>query len=412
MNETFWARIGIEMAVRRKEGGSLRARNQKVFELTFSSSFPPNGQHLFQTLDTCEDLVKTLLYPFVSFAPYLCIHRLSFLVLSRLPFEITSLLLSSSFLLPSSMSSPADFAKLLGISTNPDGYRNYAFSPLEYRQIIASYTDIFNRGADEFRAFWVEFSAMFLPQLVQSYMIRPFDEDHSLNSLTDLLNYTCWIRYALDSNLVGHFVRTRPADALELWAKTSERLSRLSKEDLSFDATVERTRTDDVPVPLALFDRLLALWGHIRTSIINFIPVDHPKPSPESATGAHIRSLLPAVRRQKDRWDAPSKKYGLHDDLFYFINFFESGGDGTVQLGRMIDRRECLFESMGKMGYPPPIWWNCEAEVLKLVEGKECVGEKSQMLMCSRCHCVRYCSPEHQKLDWKAHKRVCFKLQW
>ncbi|KAL7413502.1 hypothetical protein BDY24DRAFT_441304 [Mrakia frigida] len=310
------------------------------------------------------------------------------------------------------MSSPADFAKLLGISTNLDGYRNEAFSPLEYRQIIASYTDLYNRGVDEFRAFWAEFSAMFLPQLVQSYMIRPFDEDHSMNSLTDLLNYTCWIKLVMDSNSVGHFVRTQPAVVLALWAKTSDRLSRLSKEDLTFDATVERTRTDDVPVPLALFDDLLSCWSIIRTSILNFLPDPSPHLSPDAATSARIRSLLPAVRRQKDRWDAPSKTSDLHDDLFYLTDRFEVGGTGVRDLERSICYREETLVTVDLMGYAPWRWWHCEAALSDLVNAKGCVGKRSQMLMCSRCQVVRYCSQEHQKLDWKAHKRVCFKPQW
>ena len=30
-------------------------------------------------------------------------------------------------------------------------------------------------------------------------------------------------------------------------------------------------------------------------------------------------------------------------------------------------------------------------------------------LICSRCKLVKYCSPEHQRLDWEEHKRVCVK---
>ncbi|KZT73745.1 hypothetical protein DAEQUDRAFT_721203 [Daedalea quercina L-15889] len=30
-------------------------------------------------------------------------------------------------------------------------------------------------------------------------------------------------------------------------------------------------------------------------------------------------------------------------------------------------------------------------------------------LICSRCKLVKYCSPDHQKLDWEEHRRVCVK---
>ena len=30
-------------------------------------------------------------------------------------------------------------------------------------------------------------------------------------------------------------------------------------------------------------------------------------------------------------------------------------------------------------------------------------------LVCSRCKLVKYCSAEHQRLDWEEHKRVCVK---
>lgn len=37
-------------------------------------------------------------------------------------------------------------------------------------------------------------------------------------------------------------------------------------------------------------------------------------------------------------------------------------------------------------------------------------GISGQLLRCSRCKNILYCSSEHQKLDWKRHKKQCKKL--
>ncbi|KAL7416183.1 hypothetical protein BDY24DRAFT_381288 [Mrakia frigida] len=43
-----------------------------------------------------------------------------------------------------------------------------------------------------------------------------------------------------------------------------------------------------------------------------------------------------------------------------------------------------------------------------------CVSLKggAELMKCGRCHAVRYCSQEHQKADWKAHKNICFEPTW
>ena len=34
-------------------------------------------------------------------------------------------------------------------------------------------------------------------------------------------------------------------------------------------------------------------------------------------------------------------------------------------------------------------------------------GITANLSFCSQCHQVAYCGKEHQKQDWKAHKKVC-----
>ncbi|KAL7417391.1 hypothetical protein BDY24DRAFT_367972 [Mrakia frigida] len=47
-----------------------------------------------------------------------------------------------------------------------------------------------------------------------------------------------------------------------------------------------------------------------------------------------------------------------------------------------------------------------------LVSMAEGLGDGEEMMACSRCLGVRYCSKEHQKADWKSHKPLCFKPTW
>ncbi|KAL7416179.1 hypothetical protein BDY24DRAFT_381280 [Mrakia frigida] len=41
-----------------------------------------------------------------------------------------------------------------------------------------------------------------------------------------------------------------------------------------------------------------------------------------------------------------------------------------------------------------------------------CVAEREEVLGCSKCESVRYCSRKHQKDDWMEHKQLCFKPTW
>ena len=38
---------------------------------------------------------------------------------------------------------------------------------------------------------------------------------------------------------------------------------------------------------------------------------------------------------------------------------------------------------------------------------KRAGSEDEPLKRCARCSCMFYCSKEHQKLDWKLHKRLC-----
>ncbi|KAL7417518.1 hypothetical protein BDY24DRAFT_375152 [Mrakia frigida] len=62
------------------------------------------------------------------------------------------------------------------------------------------------------------------------------------------------------------------------------------------------------------------------------------------------------------------------------------------------------------------VWWTCELQVKSSgpIDGSRCtqLKEGEEMMQCSRCLSVRYCSKEHQRADWKRHKKLCFKPTW
>lgn len=44
---------------------------------------------------------------------------------------------------------------------------------------------------------------------------------------------------------------------------------------------------------------------------------------------------------------------------------------------------------------------------LMICQCEHCGRESSSMKKCSECKFIRYCNKEHQKLDWKEHKKYC-----
>ncbi|KAJ7596519.1 hypothetical protein C8J56DRAFT_773001 [Mycena floridula] len=53
-----------------------------------------------------------------------------------------------------------------------------------------------------------------------------------------------------------------------------------------------------------------------------------------------------------------------------------------------------------------------ESDILQCYCGSREGLDGNILLRCSRCKVVSYCSPEHQKADWKNHKPRCIKPSW
>lgn len=74
-------------------------------------------------------------------------------------------------------------------------------------------------------------------------------------------------------------------------------------------------------------------------------------------------------------------------------------------------RRE-IQDTMALVGKPPDgekAWESAGKQQSGIQEAMPCpvCGKADDTLKCSRCGLVAYCGKEHQKQDWKLHKKVC-----
>ncbi|KAL7417745.1 hypothetical protein BDY24DRAFT_411704 [Mrakia frigida] len=129
-------------------------------------------------------------------------------------------------------------------------------------------------------------------------------------------------------------------------------------------------------------------------SLAAHLPTESALPSLPSSSNTRIRHLLALLEE-----DSRFKPYTTPMNLYILKRVV---GDLSLKAVRQL-----ITERGAKQ-----IWWSCEIErkPTDLVCTKPAEGE--EMMACSRCLAVRYCSKEHQRIDWKRHKLVCFKPTW
>ncbi|KAL7409113.1 hypothetical protein BDY24DRAFT_404265 [Mrakia frigida] len=80
----------------------------------------------------------------------------------------------------------------------------------------------------------------------------------------------------------------------------------------------------------------------------------------------------------------------------------------TVNLNRFVDKSTWSKESLLDCQH------NYEANLTSENNATRCVpkGREELLQFCSKCKSACYCSPAHQKEDWKNHKKVCVAPRW
>jgi len=139
---------------------------------------------------------------------------------------------------------------------------------------------------------------------------------------------------------------------------------------------------------LDLLDALLRLWSILQCSLIHHLAYGSFVPSPEPATIARLRALIPSFSVSRPRWHA----YCDEDRpiiLDGFVRYYES----LLVDGRPLETTPELREKW--RGDHKRRWWTCEALVAEVVGKKDPCStgtredDREQMMACSRVSSCR-----------------------
>ncbi|KAL7417715.1 hypothetical protein BDY24DRAFT_375844 [Mrakia frigida] len=263
---------------------------------------------------------------------------------------------------------PAAYGRLLGLSTGIDGPASslitHPTTALFEGTLAASRYITRDILGEESRAFVEEFSSQFFPSFVQTF--------NGLGSNRPARSLCCDIFHGLcvESNLYLEL-----AEALQ---------------DVSEISEILLVAHDNKPSQICSFITTFCIF--VVTLAVH-LPTDSALPSLPSSTNARIRHLLALLEE-----DSRFEPYAIPLNFYVLERVV---GDLSLKSVRQLTQRGTK-----------QVWWSCEIErkPTDLVCTKP--AEAREMMACSRCLAVRYCSKEHQRLDWKRHKLVCFKATW
>ncbi|KAJ7264150.1 hypothetical protein C8J57DRAFT_1331935 [Mycena rebaudengoi] len=225
---------------------------------------------------------------------------------------------------------------------------------------------------DEMEVIHASFCARFLPALVDAYKSAP-----------DVLGpYTKMLRVVLDSGYFAKFMRG--ALGSDLYMLHAERLVEMK---LSADIDVEVMES---AVVMLVF--LMVYSDHYHRTIP---PLAEPLKDKLAAKMVTLQNYYGPKLKQVPvrRGQVPSRRARLLESIV------RNAGDAE----RFLTGRLASANMLGAVGRMMP-WITCGG----YDTGCWAKGKQKGRLGCARCETQTYCSKEHQKADWPAHKRACF----
>ncbi|KAL7417441.1 hypothetical protein BDY24DRAFT_411419 [Mrakia frigida] len=231
-----------------------------------------------------------------------------------------------------------------------------------------------------------ELCSRFLPSLVRTFLAQEYPWLPS--------SYFTLIHLVVASVRTAsfcRFVRSFPNEACTLYLRFSGPLERISA---NLDEYREATNGPNT------LSKLVDVTIFIFYALAQNLPARTPFPSFPLTVSQSLRAV--ASRSEKE----PHLRAEMQARGFTT----ECMTEMAERFGRDGDPRRYSSSEM-------KVWWSCETRRAAVETESDCspcvkLGDGEEMMACSRCLNVRYCSKDHQRSDWKRHKKVCFKPTW
>ncbi|KAL7417375.1 hypothetical protein BDY24DRAFT_89508 [Mrakia frigida] len=287
--------------------------------------------------------------------------------------------------------------KILGLSVDGIAADLSEMSKAEKRRLnlaVAEHFEFLRRLSEVQKdSYMAEFWSKFLPSLLRTLLAM-----EGLENPVIYLNVFCLATARRDSESAPfhRFVRNFPDEACAFYLKLWGFLEHIC---VNLDVSME---AEDGPGQIA---KLLDVAFDTLFGLIMNLPASMAFPSLPPTTKIILRAVANRFDNEP-RLRAPLEARGLWetfalDAVLHLVEFEEP-------------RRHVAASGSDEIRH---VWWSCEANRLVWTAGSDCspcarLGDEEEMMACSRCLGVRYCSKEHQKADWKRHKLLCFKPTW